>query len=160
MLVTRGALIDLLPRHQLSDTAAETGKQQTSSKQLLGLTRAIREQLMRSPVGPGPIVIVDDPGAGACATIAAAQSLGRGHVPLSANHPATRIQQIFTAVESALIVQSDHKALCFPMQLLDGRRKWHYDSILAIAVAFFTAILICTSGLADVALGGGRRSEE
>ena len=44
--------------------------------------------------------------------------------------------------------------LCFPMQLLDGRRKWHHDSILAIGVAFFTAILVCTSGLADVALGG------
>ena len=46
-------------------------------------------------------------------------------------------------------------SLCWPMKLLDGRRKWHHDSILAIAVAFFSAILICTSGLADVALGGG-----
>jgi uncharacterized membrane protein len=45
--------------------------------------------------------------------------------------------------------------LCFPLQLLDGRRKWHHDSILAIGVAFFSAILICTSGLGDVALGGG-----
>ena len=45
--------------------------------------------------------------------------------------------------------------LCWPLQLLDGRRKWHHDSILAIGVAFFTVILICTSGLANVALGGG-----
>ena len=44
--------------------------------------------------------------------------------------------------------------LCFPLQLLDGRRKWQHDSILAIGVAFFSAILICTSGLGDVALGG------
>jgi hypothetical protein len=39
MLMTRGALIDLLARHPLSDTAA-MGKRQTSCKQLLGLTRA------------------------------------------------------------------------------------------------------------------------
>src|SRR5690348_5484026 len=110
MLMTRGALIDLLARYQLSDTVAETGKQRTSYKRLLGLTGAIREQIMRSPVGPGPIVIADDPGAGACATLAAAQSLGRGYVPLSANHLAARIQQIFTAVEPALIVQSDQTA--------------------------------------------------
>jgi uncharacterized membrane protein len=45
--------------------------------------------------------------------------------------------------------------LCWPMKLLDGRRKWHHDSIVAIAVAFFTGTLICTSGLSNVALGGG-----
>ena len=85
--MTRGTLIDLLAGHQPSDTAAEMGKQQTSYKQLPGPTRAIREQIMRSPVGPGPIVIADGPGAGACATIAAAQALGREYVPLSANQP-------------------------------------------------------------------------
>jgi hypothetical protein len=110
MLVTRSALIDLLARHPLSDTAAETGKQRTSYKRLLGRTRAIREQIMRTPLGPRPIVIADDPGAGPCATIAAAQSPSREHFPLSANHPAARIQQIFTAVESMLIVQSNQTA--------------------------------------------------
>lgn len=105
--MTRGALIDLFARHPLSDTAA-MDKQRTSYKQLLGLTRAIRDQIMRSPLGP--IVIADDPGAGVCATIAAAQSLGRRYAPLSANHPATRVQQLFTAVEPALIVQSDQTA--------------------------------------------------
>ena len=109
MLVTRGALIDLLARHPLSDAAA-MGKRQTSCKRLLGLTRAIREQTMRSPLGPRPIVTADDPGAGPCATIAAAQAPGREHFPLSANHLATRIQQIFTAVEPMLIVQSDQTA--------------------------------------------------
>ena len=110
MLVTWGALIDSLARHQPDDTAVETGDQQTSYKQLLDLTRAIREQITRSPVGSGPIVVADDPGASACATIAAAQALGRAYVPLSASHPATRIQQILAAVEPALIVQSDRTA--------------------------------------------------
>ena len=110
MLVTWGALIDSLARHQPDDTAVETGEQQTSYRQLLDLTCAIREQITRSPVGPGPIVIADDPGAGACATIAAAQALGRAYVPLSASHPATRIQQILAAVEPAVIVQSDRTA--------------------------------------------------
>ena len=110
MLVTRGALIDLLARHRPDDTAVETGEQQTFYKQLLDLTRAIREQITRSPAGPGPVVVADDPGAGACAAIAAAQSLGRAYIPLSANHPATRIQQILAAVEPALIVQSDQTA--------------------------------------------------
>jgi len=110
MLVTRGALIDLLARHRPDDTAVETGGQQTFYKQLLDLTRAIREQITRSPAGPGPVVVADDPGAGACAAIAAAQSLGRAYIPLSANHPATRIQQILAAVEPALIVQSDQTA--------------------------------------------------
>ncbi len=77
MLVTRGALIDLLALRRPDDTAVETGEQRTSYKQLLDLTHAIREQITRSPAGPGPIVIADDPGAGACATIAAAQALGR-----------------------------------------------------------------------------------
>jgi uncharacterized membrane protein len=45
--------------------------------------------------------------------------------------------------------------LCWPMQLLDGLRKRHHDSILTVVAASFTAILICASGLADVALGGG-----
>jgi hypothetical protein len=45
--------------------------------------------------------------------------------------------------------------LCWPIQLLYGRWKQHNDSILAVAVASFTVILICTSGLANVALGGG-----
>ena len=110
MLVTWSALIDVLARHQPGDTAVEMGEQRTSYKQLLGLARAIREQITRSPFGSGPIVIADDPGAGACATIAAAQALGRAYVPLSANYPATRIQQILAAVEPALIVQSDRTA--------------------------------------------------
>jgi len=44
--------------------------------------------------------------------------------------------------------------LCWPIQLLDGRRKWHHYSILTVAIASFTVILIWTSGLANVALGG------
>jgi uncharacterized membrane protein len=53
--------------------------------------------------------------------------------------------------------------LCWPLQLLerrwslrllDGRPGWHYDGIRAVAVASFTLIIICTSGLANVALGG------
>src|SRR5215470_12706915 len=104
-----GSLIDSLARHQPDATAVETGEQ-TSYRQLLDLTRAIREQITQSPVGPGPIVIADDPGAVACATIAAAQALGRAYVPLSASHPATRIQQILAATEPAVIVQSDRTA--------------------------------------------------
>lgn len=110
MLVTRDALIDALARHRPGDTAVETGGHRTSYKQLLDLSRAIGQQITRSPVGPGPIVIADDPGAGACATIAAAQTLGRAYVPVSASHPAARIQQILAAVEPALIVQSDRTA--------------------------------------------------
>ena len=102
-----GALIDMLARHQPDDTAVEKGEWRTSYKQLIDLTRAIREQIIRSPIGPGPVVVADDPGAGACATIAAAQALGRAYVPLSASHPAARIQQVLAAVEPALIVQSD-----------------------------------------------------
>jgi D-alanine--poly(phosphoribitol) ligase subunit 1 len=105
-----GALIDMLARHRPDDTAVETGERQTSYKHLLDLTRAIREQITRSPVGPGPVVVADDPGAGACATIAAAQALGRAYVPLSTSHPAARIQQILAAAEPALIVQSDWTA--------------------------------------------------
>jgi len=120
MLVTRGALIDLLALRRPDDTAVETGEQRTSYKQLLDLTHAIREQITRSPAGPGPIVIADDPGAGACATIAAAQALGRAYVPLSASHPATRIQQILAAVEPALIVQSDRTATRMA-EVLSGR---------------------------------------
>ena len=109
-LTMSDALIDMLARHQPDDTAVETGERKTSYKQLLNLTRAIREQIERSPVGPGPIVVADNPGPGACATIAAAQALGRAYVPLSASHPDTRIQQILAAVEPALIVQSDWTA--------------------------------------------------
>ena len=105
-----GSLIDMFARHQPEDTAIEAGEQQTSYKQLLGLTRAIREQIEQSPVGPGPVVVLDGPGAGACATIAAARALGRAYVPLSASHPASRIQQILAAVEPAVIVQSDWTA--------------------------------------------------
>src|SRR6185437_17002542 len=108
--MTPSTLTDVLARHRPDDTAVETGEQRTSYKQLLDLTRAIREQIMRSPAGAGPIVIADDPGAGPCATIAAAQSLGRAYVPLSASHPAKRIQQILAAVKPALIVQSDRTA--------------------------------------------------
>ena len=108
--MTRGALIDLLASHQPDDMAVDKGEQRTTYKQLLDLSRAIREQITRNPVGSGPIVIADEPGAGACATIAAAQALGRAYIPLSVSHPATRIQQILTAVESALIVQSDQTA--------------------------------------------------
>jgi amino acid adenylation domain-containing protein len=103
-------LIDNLARHRPSDTAVEAGEQQTSYKQLLDLALAIREQITQSPVGPGPIVIADDPGAGACATIAAARALGRAYVPLSPGHPATRIRQILEAAPPALIVQSDQTA--------------------------------------------------
>jgi D-alanine--poly(phosphoribitol) ligase subunit 1 len=110
MLVTRSALIDLLARHQPDHTAVETAEQRTSYNQLLGLARAMREQISRSPAGPGPVVIADDPGTGACAAIAAAQALGRAYVPLSANHPAARIQQILAVVEPSLIVQSDQTA--------------------------------------------------
>src|SRR5215472_4501879 len=110
MFVTSGALIDLFARHRPDDTAVEIGEQRTSYKQLLDLSCAIRGHILRSPVRSGPIVIADDPGAGACATIAAAQALGRAYVPLSADHPATRIQQILAAVEPALIVQSDQTA--------------------------------------------------
>ena len=105
-----GTLINMLARHRPSDTAVETGERQTSYKQLLNLALAIREQIARSSVGPGPIVIADDPGAGACATIAAAQALGRAYVPLSVSHPAARIQQILDAAQPALIVQSDRTA--------------------------------------------------
>jgi D-alanine--poly(phosphoribitol) ligase subunit 1 len=104
------ALIDLLARQQPNDTAVETGEQRTSYRQLLDLTCAIREQIMPCPLGSGPIAIADDPGVGACATIAAAQALGRAYVPLSVNHPAARIQQILAAVEPTLIVQSDQTA--------------------------------------------------
>lgn len=104
------ALIDSLARHQPGDTAVETGDRRTSYIRLLDLARAIREEITRSPVGPGPIVIADDPGAGACAAIAAVQALGRAYIPLSANHPPTRIQQILAAAEPALIVQSDWTA--------------------------------------------------
>jgi hypothetical protein len=117
MLVTRGALTDLLARHPLSDTAA-MGKRKTSYQQLLGLTRAIWEQIMRSPVGPAPTVIAADPGADA--TIATAQFLGREYFPLSANHPVTRIQQIFAAVEPTLIVQS-YQAASRLAGILTGR---------------------------------------
>jgi D-alanine--poly(phosphoribitol) ligase subunit 1 len=110
ILVTGGALLDLLARHRPDDTAVETGEQWTSYGQLLDLARAIREQITRNPVGPGPIVVADDPGASACATIAVAQALGRAYVPLSASHPATRIQQILAAVDPALIVQSERTA--------------------------------------------------
>jgi amino acid adenylation domain-containing protein len=105
-----GTLIDMLARHRPSDAAVETGEQRTSYQQLLGLARAIRDQIAQSRVGPGPIVVADDPGPGACATIAAAQSLGRAYVPLSAGHPAGRIQQILDAAGPALIVQSDRTA--------------------------------------------------
>lgn len=105
-----GTLIDMLARHRANDTAVETGEQKTSYKQLLDLALAIREQITRSSAGPGPIVIADHPGAVACAAIAAAQALGRAYVPLSASHPATRIQQILDAVSPALIVQSDRTA--------------------------------------------------
>jgi D-alanine--poly(phosphoribitol) ligase subunit 1 len=108
--MTSGALIDLLAKHRPHDTAVETGEQQTSYKQLLNLTCAIREQITSSPIGSGPIVISDNPGAGACAIIAAAQALGRAYVPLSPSHPAMRIQQILAAVEPALIVQSERTA--------------------------------------------------
>ena len=103
-------VIDSLTRHRPDDVAVETREQQTSYKQLLDLTRAIREQITQSPAGTGPIVIADDPGAGACAAIAAAQALGRAYVPLSASHPAPRVQQILAAVEPAVIVQSDGTA--------------------------------------------------
>jgi uncharacterized membrane protein/transposase-like protein len=46
-------------------------------------------------------------------------------------------------------------ALCWPLYLLDSRRRRHHKSILAAAVASFAVVLICTSGLANVALGGG-----
>jgi D-alanine--poly(phosphoribitol) ligase subunit 1 len=105
-----GILIDMLARHQPDHTAVEAGEQQTSYKQLLALTRAIREQIVRSSVRPGPVVVADDPGPGACATIAAAQALGRAYIPVSAGHPATRIQQVLAAAEPALIVQSDWTA--------------------------------------------------
>ena len=111
MLVTGGGLIDSLALHRPNNAAVEAHEQQTSYKQLLDLARAIREQVTRSPAGAGPIVIADDPGAGACAAIAAAQALNRAYVPLSASHPAPRIQQILTAVEPALIVQSDRTAI-------------------------------------------------
>jgi amino acid adenylation domain-containing protein len=110
MLVMSDALIDSLARHRPHDTAVEAGEQQTSYKQLLDFTRAIREQITRSSVGPGPIAIADDPGASACATIAAARDLGRAYIPLSTSHPATRIRQILAAAEPALIVQSDSAA--------------------------------------------------
>jgi D-alanine--poly(phosphoribitol) ligase subunit 1 len=110
MHMTSGALIDMLARHRPGDTAVETAERRTSYQQLLGLALAIREQITRSPIGPGPVVIADDPGAGACAAIAAAQALGRAYVPLSASHPASRIQQVLTAAEPALIVQSDQTA--------------------------------------------------
>jgi uncharacterized membrane protein len=45
--------------------------------------------------------------------------------------------------------------LCWPMQLLDGLRKRYHDNILTVVAASFTVILLCASGLADVALGGG-----
>lgn len=45
--------------------------------------------------------------------------------------------------------------LCWPLQLIDGLRKRHHDSILTAVAASFTVILICASGLADAALGGG-----
>jgi D-alanine--poly(phosphoribitol) ligase subunit 1 len=108
--VTRGALIDLLASHRPDDMAVEKGEQRTSYRQLLELSRAIREQITRSPVGPGPVVIADEPGAGACAAIVAAQALGRGYVPVSVSHPAARIRQILAAVEPALIVQTDRTA--------------------------------------------------
>jgi uncharacterized membrane protein len=46
-------------------------------------------------------------------------------------------------------------ALCWPLYLLDSRPRRHHNSILAAAVASFAVILVCTSGLANVALGGG-----
>ena len=52
------------------------------------------------------IVIAHDPGAGARATTAVGRSIGRGHVPLSANYPAASIQQILNTVEPVLIERS------------------------------------------------------
>jgi hypothetical protein len=69
-------LIDMFARHRPDDTAVETTEQQTPYGQLLDLTRAMLEQITRSPVGPGPIVIADDPGAGACATMDPASGAG------------------------------------------------------------------------------------
>jgi D-alanine--poly(phosphoribitol) ligase subunit 1 len=100
----------MLARHRPDDAAVESGERQTSYQQLLDLSRAIRDQITRSRVGPGPVVVAADPGADACATIAAAQGLGRAYVPLSASHPAARIQQILAAVEPAVIVQSERRA--------------------------------------------------
>ena len=45
--------------------------------------------------------------------------------------------------------------LCWSMQLLAARRKRHHDHILTVAAASFTVMLICFSGLADVAIGQG-----
>jgi uncharacterized membrane protein len=45
--------------------------------------------------------------------------------------------------------------LCWPVQLLDGLRKRYRDGILTVVTASFTVILICATGLADAALGGG-----
>jgi uncharacterized membrane protein len=45
--------------------------------------------------------------------------------------------------------------LCWPLQILDGRRQWHHVGILTGAAASLTLIFLCTSGLADVALGNG-----
>jgi uncharacterized membrane protein len=45
--------------------------------------------------------------------------------------------------------------LCWPLQLLDGLRKRHRDSILAVVAGSFAVILVVVSGLAGVALGGG-----
>jgi D-alanine--poly(phosphoribitol) ligase subunit 1 len=106
----KSVLIDMIARHQPDHTAVEIGERRTSYKQLLDLTRALLEQITQSSIGPGPIAIADDPGASACAAIAAAQALGRAYIPLSASHPATRIQQILATVEPALIIQSDWTA--------------------------------------------------
>jgi len=45
--------------------------------------------------------------------------------------------------------------LCWPLQLLDDRRKQYHDRLLPVVAASFAVILICATGLADAALGGG-----
>ncbi len=45
--------------------------------------------------------------------------------------------------------------LCWPMQLLDDLRKRYHERILTVVAASFAVILICATGLADAALGGG-----
>ncbi len=45
--------------------------------------------------------------------------------------------------------------LCWPLQLLDDMRKQYHDRILPVVAASFAVILICATGLADAALGGG-----
>jgi len=83
---------------------------------------------MRSPVGPGAIVIVDDPGAVAGAPSAAARALRRAYIPLSFSHPAIRIKQILRL----FTVNNNLKLIGYVTPLTLNQHAWVYVSCINI----------------------------